>query len=244
MKLSKIFTSIGLMICTLVISGFTVFAQSSTQEWFVADKTVDCTGVAPQKCLLVREATAREWQLFYGQIKGFKFRENYTQRIRVKVTPRKKTPADASSLAYKLVKVVNQSKTDGSTSEEARRQMTEANPPAFLIGQKWILKQIDGAKVESNNAFIEFDGQNNRFSARVCNRISGSFTLSGTNLKIGNSISTKMACAEPLNSMETTFLNALEKVTRVEQDGDTLTLFAGNTPLLQFKATLTDRIPE
>ncbi len=72
----------------------------------VAPTKVDCVGVAPMKCLQVREVGG-DWQNFYAPIEGFDFVEGSRYRLQVKVTEIANPPADGSSLRYQLVRVLD-----------------------------------------------------------------------------------------------------------------------------------------
>jgi heat shock protein HslJ len=72
----------------------------------VAPTEVDCIGVAPRKCLQVREAGG-QWQTFSAPIEGFTFEDGWRYRLQVAVTPVKNPPADGSSLRYQLVRVLD-----------------------------------------------------------------------------------------------------------------------------------------
>lgn len=219
-----------------IFSSF-AFAQSTikTQDWFIADKMVDCTGVAQQKCLIVRDANSNDWKYFYDQIKGFKFRENYTQKIRVRITPKKNVPADASAFNYRLVRTLRRSKTDGLTLEEAQRGMgNQPLPSASLTKNKWTLIEINETKIEGKNPVLTFNEKNNSFGIRICNGIGGNYTLKGNELKFSKIISTMMACPEPLMGNEIKFNEAIKKVTRFEQTADSLIFLANDTPVLKF----------
>jgi len=75
----------------------------------IAPTLENCTGVGPQKCMLVREMPATEdgdWELFYDRIEGFTYEEGYVWTLRVNVTGVENPPADASGLRYELVEVV------------------------------------------------------------------------------------------------------------------------------------------
>jgi hypothetical protein len=80
-------------------------------RWFVAPSRVDCVGEGVQKCLLVKEEPEAEWRRFYDSIEGFEYQEGYLYEILVDATPVENPPADASSMAYRLVRIV--SKTRG-----------------------------------------------------------------------------------------------------------------------------------
>lgn len=72
----------------------------------VAPVKVDCVGVAPMKCLQVRESGG-EWSNFYAPIEGFDFVEGSRYRLQVKVSKIANPPADGSSLRYQLVRVLD-----------------------------------------------------------------------------------------------------------------------------------------
>lgn len=72
----------------------------------VAPTKVDCVGVAPMKCLQVREVGGT-WKNFYSAIEGFEFVEGYRYRLQVNVEKVANAPADASNLRYKLVRVLD-----------------------------------------------------------------------------------------------------------------------------------------
>ena len=83
-------------------------AAGMEKTLFVGPALVDCTGVAPQKCMMVMEDPAKGYQLFYGSIDGFDFQEGYEYELVVRVEKIENPPADASNLKYSLVKIVSQ----------------------------------------------------------------------------------------------------------------------------------------
>jgi hypothetical protein len=72
----------------------------------VAPALVPCVGVAPQQCMVVREPDA-EWQYLYSSIDGFTFEPGYRYVLRVARLEVPNPPADGSSIAYLLVRVVS-----------------------------------------------------------------------------------------------------------------------------------------
>jgi heat shock protein HslJ len=72
----------------------------------VAPNLVDCVGVAPTKCLQVREVGA-DWQNFFGSIEGFNFKPDFSYKLLVNVTKLQNPPADGSSLKYTLVRLLD-----------------------------------------------------------------------------------------------------------------------------------------
>lgn len=73
----------------------------------VAPTLMPCVGVAPQQCLVVREPDDAEWQYLYSSIEGFTFEPGYRYVLRVARFEVPNPPADGSSIAYVLVRVVS-----------------------------------------------------------------------------------------------------------------------------------------
>ena len=82
---------------------------------YVDSKLVECVGVSIQQCMLVREDPNSDWEFFYGQIEGFEFQEGYEFKLEVQITKVENPPADASSLKYSLVDVLEKNIADDST---------------------------------------------------------------------------------------------------------------------------------
>ena len=78
-----------------------------TKTLYVASQQVDCVGVAPQKCLLVKESIDGEYEYFYDSIEGFDWEAGYVYALRVAVTVVQNPPADSSSLHYQLIEIIS-----------------------------------------------------------------------------------------------------------------------------------------
>lgn len=74
---------------------------------FVGPQQVDCQGMFPQKCYLVKESPEEPWTYFYQQIEGFNWENGNQYELRVRVIPIENPPADSSSIEYELIKIVN-----------------------------------------------------------------------------------------------------------------------------------------
>ncbi|MGL5785691.1 MAG: DUF4377 domain-containing protein [Bacteroidales bacterium] len=80
----------------------------------VNSQLIDCMGVAPMKCMQVKylDRTGEDkdtWSTMYGGIEGFDFEPGYVYVLEVEkeeLDP-KSVPADASTIHYKLVKVIS-----------------------------------------------------------------------------------------------------------------------------------------
>jgi hypothetical protein len=71
----------------------------------VASKTIDCQGIAAQKCLLIREVDKQNWNYFYDSIIGFNYEEGFEYEILISEKEIENPPQDASSIEYTLIKV-------------------------------------------------------------------------------------------------------------------------------------------
>jgi hypothetical protein len=78
---------------------------------FVRDRLGTCEAEGARQCLMVRASASEEWRNFFGTIKGFEYEPSYSYELRVEATPIEGAPADAPSIAYRLVEVVSKSKT-------------------------------------------------------------------------------------------------------------------------------------
>ncbi|WP_228401596.1 DUF4377 domain-containing protein [Chryseobacterium sp. PMSZPI] len=98
----------------------TMTGTSSADEktFIVGPQTADCTGVAPMKCLQVKEKTSENWTNFYSNIEGFTYEPGYEYVLKVKTEKIANPPADASSIKYTLVKQVSKIKKQGTAANE------------------------------------------------------------------------------------------------------------------------------
>lgn len=63
--------------------------------------------MVPQKCYQIKIDNAQEWTYFYDEIEGFKYQEGFEYALEVVVEKTENPPADASSIRYKLIKIVS-----------------------------------------------------------------------------------------------------------------------------------------
>ena len=82
---------------------------------FIGPEKAECVGVGPMECYLLKENPEDEWQYFYNSIQGFEWEAGYTYELRVAIYPVENPPADASSLRYELLEVVNKTETPSET---------------------------------------------------------------------------------------------------------------------------------
>jgi hypothetical protein len=77
-------------------------------RFYVGPDRIDCVGVEPQKCLLVATDPTQPVEAFYDHIDGFEHEDGTAYVIDVLVVPVEDPPADASSLSYTLVEIVEE----------------------------------------------------------------------------------------------------------------------------------------
>ena len=104
--------AVRVLTTVLVVLAFALGACSTgtslsrvVRIWIGPD-VVDCVGVGPRKCLLVKESENADWEFFYDGIEGFTHIEGVSYVLDVEITEIEDPPADASSLDYRLVQVV------------------------------------------------------------------------------------------------------------------------------------------
>jgi len=100
---------ISFIVFLLFVVSFPSILADETKTFFVDSNLVDCVGVGPQKCMLLREDSNSKWQNFYDKIEGFDFVEGYNYKIIVNVSKVENPPADSSNLKYKLIEIVEKS---------------------------------------------------------------------------------------------------------------------------------------
>lgn len=85
-------------------------ASGDEKTFIIASQTVDCTGVAPMKCLQVKEKESDSWENFYSNIEGFTYEPGFEYVLKVKTEKIKNPPMDGSSIKYTLVNQVSKIK--------------------------------------------------------------------------------------------------------------------------------------
>ena len=81
-------------------------AEGEVVRLYVGPETIDCVGVAPQRCLLVTTDPTQPAEAFYDPIDGFEHAEGTAYVLDILVEPVEDPPADGSSLSYTLVDIV------------------------------------------------------------------------------------------------------------------------------------------
>ncbi len=85
--------------------------ESANEKTFIiASQTADCTGVAPMKCLQVKEKESDNWGNLYSNIEGFTYEPGFEYVLKVRTEKIPNPPMDGSSIKYTLLKQVSKIK--------------------------------------------------------------------------------------------------------------------------------------
>jgi heat shock protein HslJ len=216
----KINTPFYLFLFTLLI--MSCKTPLNEQIIWINSAKVDCVGVAPMKCMQVKNSENEAWSNFYQGIKGFTFEPGFRYKLKVTVTELDKSnlPADASSLAYELVEILSKEKD-----------------PYLLLNDIWVLDTLAGIDnletvqlkslplLEINTKTMNIMGSDgcNRYRAKLT-------TLEGDNIGFGPVMGTKKMCIEMAVATQYNF--ALGKVKKFKREGLKLSLLDEQNNLL------------
>ncbi len=97
-------------------------SSRNTHKLIVASEMGDCVGVAPQKCLLVRQDAHSDWEYFYTPIDGFTYEPGYEYVILVRSEEVESVsmPADRPAIRYTLEKIVSRTKKESEDLPQRR----------------------------------------------------------------------------------------------------------------------------
>ncbi len=103
----------ALGLCAAAACGSATAPGARVRTYEVAAAKAPCTGSFPTECLQVRVPPATAWQLFHDPIDGFAYEPGYRYVLRVAERDVRNPPADGSSVAYRLVRVVSKVRAGG-----------------------------------------------------------------------------------------------------------------------------------
>lgn len=212
----------ALVVLSLFFLGSFVHAQT-IKKITIQEQTIPCTGVAPMECMQIQYENQTDWTLFYSSIEGFTYEPGYRYELLIQEykLPSDQVPADASSLHYRLEKVLSKIKT-----------------PDTAENTKWLLTEIQGELVEGNAPYITYDKQNKVLvGSSGCNNIRiPLLQATDSTWTTGFGMATFMACDEGRMHVEHRFLETIQNeqfLVKVEQNQ--LQLFVNGKPVLTFK---------
>lgn len=187
----------------------------------VGPEMVDCVGVAPQQCLLVKAPEDEEYSLFYDTIEGFEFEPGFEYVLVVNIENVEDAPADAPARTVTLVEVVHKLPVEGGTESGI-----EPLPPNPL----WVLESYRGADGALISALPEPQVTAQFADDRVagsagCNSYTGAAVVDGAKITISELARTLALCQpDEIMQQEDAFINLLPAAATFEMKGAQLIL--------------------
>lgn len=130
MKHSYIF----LLFCSFILHSCVIQKSPSKQDKkqiiILGPETMTCdAGVMQKECYQVKWTEDQEdWEFFYNEIDGFTFEPGYLYKLLVSVESIPNPPADASSLKYRLIRILEKDEAcKNSISESEVLQLLKDN---------------------------------------------------------------------------------------------------------------------
>ncbi len=197
--------------------------------WVNSTKST-CSGSGNRHCLLVQKGDTinpENWQLFYSKIEGFEFEPGYIYKLKVseKQVKKEDVPADASSIEYTLIKVL-----------EKRQDMR------LRINDIWVLEAVEGEAINPSRKGkiprIEFNVAKMKIMGTDgCNNFIGSIKKLETKaIEFGPIAGTKKLC--PSMKIPDKFNSLLSKTAAYKIEKNKLALLdASGKVLFSFKKT-------
>lgn len=81
--------------------------EAAEKTMIIASQKVDCVGVAPQQCLLIKANENQNWEYLYDSIINFNYEEGFEYEVLVLEEQVENPAQDASSIKYTLIKVIS-----------------------------------------------------------------------------------------------------------------------------------------
>jgi Domain of unknown function (DUF4377) len=94
----------------IILQCKTTSNMSNEKTIMVASQTADCTGVAPMKCLQIKEKESDNWEMMYTNIEGFTYEPGFEYTLKIKTEKIENPPMDGSSIRYILLKQISKVK--------------------------------------------------------------------------------------------------------------------------------------
>ncbi|WP_321516273.1 META domain-containing protein [Marinifilum fragile] len=206
----------ALILFTLVLQSCSSYVNKIF--WVGGFKTECSAGAGKMQCLNVNRSESLDnpnWENFYTNIKNFEFEEGYLQKIKVKETKleENKVPADASSLEYKLIKVLDKQK-DIRTELNGEWTLIKLNDAPLNR-----MVAIPTMTINLSNNLVSANGGCNNFRGRIQ-------SLTSSKISLGAVAGTKRACIK--KNIEPEFIKALNSIATYQIKGETLIFYNEN----------------
>lgn len=98
-----------IILCYIFLSSCAIQKNNMVKTIYIGPETLSCSaGVMQKECLQVKwSKEQKEWEFFYHDIADFDYELGYIYTLSVEVNEVENPPADASSLSYRLVKLLD-----------------------------------------------------------------------------------------------------------------------------------------
>jgi heat shock protein HslJ len=93
-------------------------------------------------------------------------------------------------------------------------------------------KSLNAVDITKGLPSLNFSDNGKLFGSTGCNSFTGSYKLEGTKLSLDPGAMTKMMCSD---NTEQDFLNAINQVTNLKMDGNTLNLLNGSKTVMSLE---------
>ena len=128
-----------------------------------------------------------------------------------------------------------------SASSEVRQQVSPAETQPSVVETQWNLIELNGSEVNvpegEGQAYIYLQQEGYKLSGSDgCNRLFGSYDLSGNSLQFHSVAQTRMACRGVLMERGSEFIEALKLTTSFQMSSDILQLKVDDRVLARFQA--------
>jgi heat shock protein HslJ len=114
---------------------------------------------------------------------------------------------------------------------------SSGDPLTQLGGKEWNVtslfgKSLDGDDITKGLPSLNFNDNGKLFGSTGCNNFTGSYKLDGTKISLDPGAMTKMFCP---GDTEQDFLKAINQVTSLKMDGNTLNLLNGSSTVMSLE---------
>jgi heat shock protein HslJ len=186
-----------LALATVALAGCGPFGGGPAEKTvYVGPYQVDCVGVAPQKCLLIKEKAQDDWKMYYDQIQDFEYEAGYEYELLVREDKVDDAPADASTLRWTLIEVRSQTRSLEGTTWVLN---------SYLNSEGVLVSALSGSEATARFQQEQVSGN------ASCNSYFGTYRLQGDKLTVDLGGMTEMYCApEELMAQERDFMAALD----------------------------------
>lgn len=168
----------------------TGMSQQNYDTLYIANHKVNCTGVAPQECFLIKNSVNEEWKFHYSEISGFEYTAGNEYVIIAEKLYVATQVADAPSFYYNLNEIISKEPTMVITDSDREKL---GGRTFVMTGM--IMDEKFNSEADLSNVNLVFDLVNNKVSGKDgCNRISGKIKVNSEKIEFLPMATTKMMC--------------------------------------------------